>query len=195
MAAFSGQPERFIMISRTITYQDYNGVTRTETFWFHLSKGEIAEMAVANEGFETYLQAIIQSKDGQAIMDTFRKILEKSVGIRSDDGRRFRKDPDFTAEFMQTEAYSELFITLVTNAEFGAQFCRELLPADLAAQAEERLAAEAREYTHQELLDMSEEDFRNVAGDDHKRMTRDHLLVAMERRNRGVTNVRVPSAL
>jgi hypothetical protein len=183
------------MISRTITYLDYNGDTRTETFWFHLSKGEIAEMAVANEGFETYLQAIIQAKNGQAIMDTFRKILEKSVGIRSDDGRRFRKDPDFTAEFMQTEAYSELFVSLVTDAEFGANFCRELLPADLAAKAEEQLAAAEREYTHQELLDMGDEEFRRVAGDDHKRMTRDHLLIAMERKNRGVADVRVASAL
>jgi hypothetical protein len=183
------------MLSKTITYKDYNGETRTETFWFHLSKGQIAEMAVANNGFEEYLKTIIESKDGRAIMDTFRQILEMSVGVRSEDGRRFIRTPEYTEEFMQTEAYSELFIALVTDAQFGAEFVKGLLPADLAAQAEEQLAAAEREYTHQELLNMSDEEFRRVAGDDHKRMTRDHLLVAMERKNRSIADVRVPSAL
>ena len=32
------------MLKKTITYTDYNGVRRTEDFWFNLSKAEIMEM-------------------------------------------------------------------------------------------------------------------------------------------------------
>jgi hypothetical protein len=128
-------------------------------------------------------------------MDTFREILEMSVGVRSEDGRRFIRTREYTEEFMQTEAYSELFMALVTDAEFGAEFVKGLLPADLAAQAEARLAEEEREYTHEELLGLSDEEFARVAGNDPRHMSRSHLLVAMERKNRPTHTVRVPSAL
>ena len=32
------------MIYKDITYTDYNGVTRTERHWFHLSKAELTDM-------------------------------------------------------------------------------------------------------------------------------------------------------
>lgn len=31
------------MLKETIKYTDYNGVERTEDFWFHLSKAELME--------------------------------------------------------------------------------------------------------------------------------------------------------
>ena len=38
------------MLKKTITYNDYNGVERTEDFYFNLSKAEILEMEMGTSG-------------------------------------------------------------------------------------------------------------------------------------------------
>lgn len=122
------------MIKQVITFEDFNGNSRTEEFWFHLSKSELVEMELANNGFGEYLQRIIAASNGRAIMDEFKKIILGAYGIRSDDGRRFIKSPEISLEFSQTPAYDQLFLQLVTNAQFSSDFINGLVPADLAAQ-------------------------------------------------------------
>lgn len=38
------------MLKKTITYKDYNGVERTEDFWFNLNETEITEMELGVHG-------------------------------------------------------------------------------------------------------------------------------------------------
>ena len=38
------------MLKKTVTYVDYNGVERTEDFYFNLSKAEVTEMELSVEG-------------------------------------------------------------------------------------------------------------------------------------------------
>ena len=38
------------MIKKTITYTDYNGVSRTEDFWFNLSTAELMKMELGTRG-------------------------------------------------------------------------------------------------------------------------------------------------
>ena len=35
------------MISKTVTYKDWNGMDRTETFYFHFSQAELMEMEIS----------------------------------------------------------------------------------------------------------------------------------------------------
>ena len=45
------------MLKKTITYTDFNGKQRTETFYFNLTKAEVAEMeATVDGGFSTMLE-------------------------------------------------------------------------------------------------------------------------------------------
>ena len=47
------------MIKKTITYEDYDGNTRTQDFWFNLSQREIARMEVSTPGgFEAMVKRI-----------------------------------------------------------------------------------------------------------------------------------------
>lgn len=123
------------MHKQTITFEDWMGNSRTEEFWFHLSKSELVEMELANNGFGEYLQRIISSNNGRAIMDEFKKLILGSYGVRSDDGRRFIKSPQLSEEFSQTPAYDQLFVQLVTDANFASKFVNGLVPPELAAQA------------------------------------------------------------
>lgn len=122
------------MLKKTITYEDLDGNPVTEDFYFNLSKAEIAEMELSYEGgWGAHLQNIIKSQDGAEIISTFKKILLSAIGRRSEDGRRFVKSPEIADEFVQTDAYSKLFMELVTDANAAAEFVKGIVPSDLAA--------------------------------------------------------------
>ena len=121
------------MLKKTITYSDLDGNPVTEDFYFNLSKAEIAEMELSHEGgFSAYLQRIIESQNGAEIIATFKNIVMGAVGRRSEDGRRFIKSEEITNEFLQTDAYSQMFMELVTDSEAAAEFVRAIVPADMA---------------------------------------------------------------
>lgn len=128
------------MLKKTITYTDYNGVERTEDKYFNLSKAEIMEMEMSTAGgFAEMVQGIVKAQDAPAIMKIFKDIILKSYGEKSPDGKRFIKSKELSDEFSQTEAYSDLFMELCTNAEASAAFINGIVPADVA----EKAAAEA----------------------------------------------------
>src|SRR6188768_4071496 len=111
------------MIKKTITFEDYNGTSRTEDFFFNLSKAELVELELSKKGgLAEFMKEIVASDDGQLIIEMFKKIVLLAYGQKSDDGRRFIKTPEMRSEFEQTEAYSELFVELATNADAAAAF-------------------------------------------------------------------------
>lgn len=121
------------MIKKTVTYTDYNGVERTENFYFNLSKAEIMEMEMGTAGgMAESIQKIIDAKDAPAIVRVFKDLVLKAYGVKSDDGRRFRKSQELSEEFAQTEAYSQIFMELATDADAAAKFINGIVPADLA---------------------------------------------------------------
>ena len=128
------------MIKKTITYNDYNGVERTEDFYFNLSKAEIMEMEMTTTGgLAEMIQNIVKAQDVPAIIKVFKDLILKSYGEKSLDGKRFMKvDADgnpLYLGFVQTEAYSQLFMELATDADAGAKFINGIVPADMAKEA------------------------------------------------------------
>lgn len=118
------------MFKKTVTYTDYDGVERTESFYFNLSKAEIVEMELGTEGgWRERMQRIIDSKDAPTIMREFKKLIMNSYGIKSDDGRRFIKSDDISRDFVQTEAYNQIFMELVTDAKAAAEFANGIAPS------------------------------------------------------------------
>ena len=126
------------MLKKTIKYTDFNGVERTEDFYFNLTKAELMEMEMSTTGGLTEMvRRIVNTQDTPSILRVFKKIILKAYGQKSDDGKRFIKNEELSKEFEQTEAYSELFIELLQNEAEAAKFVNGLLPADLAKQVEE----------------------------------------------------------
>lgn len=131
------------MLTKTITYTDYNGVERTETYHFNLNKTEISKWEMSVEGgLYERLKRIVAAKDAIAIMREFDNIVAKSYGVKSDDGRRFIKSEELTKEFMQTPAYDQLYMELITGgADAVSNFLEGIVPADLLAEAKEEQKA------------------------------------------------------
>ena len=44
------------MFKKTITYNDFNGVERTEDFYFHLTKAELIKLEFSESGGLTHIQ-------------------------------------------------------------------------------------------------------------------------------------------
>lgn len=117
------------MLTKPITYTDYDGNSRTENFMFNLTKAELAELNLTTEGgLQTVIQKIIDSRDIPEITKWFKKIIMMSYGEKSPDGRRFIKSQELTDEFLQTEAYSELFVELITDENAAAAFINGVIP-------------------------------------------------------------------
>lgn len=124
------------MLKKTITYTDYNGVERTEDFYFNLSKAELMEMELGTTGgFAEMIQKIVNAQDGPAIIKVFKDLILKAYGEKSADGKRFIKSDEISSAFSQTEAYSQLFMELSTDADAAANFVNGIVPGDVSKQA------------------------------------------------------------
>lgn len=120
------------MLKKTITFTDYDGNERKEDFWFNLSKAEILEMELLTEGgMENLIDKVIASQDIPGLVKIFKELILKSYGEKSADGRRFVKNEQLTTEFTQTEAYSQLFMELASDAEAAAAFINGIIPNDI----------------------------------------------------------------
>lgn len=117
------------MIKKVITYVDYNGKERTEAFYFNLTKAELTEMELTtNGGLADHIQRIVDAQDSKQLIELFKSMLLLSYGEKSPDGKRFIKNQELRDGFSQTEAYSQLYMDLVTNTELAIEFVNGIIP-------------------------------------------------------------------
>lgn len=127
------------MLKKTVQYEDYNGNTVNEDFYFNLSKAELIEMDVEyNAGLGETLQRIIETKDSKALIMEFKKLILISYGKKSEDGKRFIKNETLRNEFEQSAAYSTLFMELAMDDKSAADFIKGVLPKDMAIEIEKQ---------------------------------------------------------
>lgn len=131
------------MLKKTIKFTDYDGVERTEDYWFNLNKVELMKLEMDKKGgLAEMLKRAIASGDNKTIADTLEDIIKMSYGERDlADKRRFIKSPELTNAFMQTEAYSELYMELLLDDRKAAEFINGLIPKDLAQKVAEYVKA------------------------------------------------------
>ena len=121
------------MLTKTITYTDYNGVERTEPFYFNLSQAELIDMQLGGKDglYSNKLQKMIDNHDAAAIVATIKEFVLKSYGEKTDDGKRFIKSPEISEAFMQTEAYSQLITELLSDDAKSSEFILGIMPQAL----------------------------------------------------------------
>lgn len=126
------------MLKKTISYTDYNGVNRTEDFYFNLSKAEVMEMEMGfTGGFAEMIRKIVAAQDTPTIVQIFKDFILKAYGEKSADGKRFIKSDEISSAFSQTEAYSKLFMELATDSDKAAEFINGVIPNDLSSEKAE----------------------------------------------------------
>lgn len=187
------------MLKKEITFSDLDGNPITETFYFNLSKSELAELELSETGgLAKLLSDVIKSGDTADIVQRFKWILAKAYGVRSEDNRRFIKTPEAWEEFSQTGAYDELFMEILTNATSAAEFITNIIPQDLADKMpnldedSQTLIVNVFDANRQADLELEVENskseekpwaHRDPTNEELRNMTHAELLEAMSRKN------------
>lgn len=116
------------MFKKSISYTDYNGEKRNDTFYFNLSRAELMEMELSTQnGVEEMIRMMIATKDNAKIVQTFKDLIMKSVGIKSEDGRRFIKSQAIRDDFEQSEAYSEFLMEILSDTKAQTDFINGII--------------------------------------------------------------------
>lgn len=116
------------MIKKTVTCTDFDGNEYTEDYFFHLTKGDLIDWTTEDGGLVDKITNIANEDDPLKIIPIMKKILIRSYGVKTPDGRGFVKDPEVVKNFQYTEAFSELYTELSTNADKAVEFIEGILP-------------------------------------------------------------------
>lgn len=116
------------MFKKTIEYTDYNGVDRTESFYFNLSPADLIDMEVESGGYKQMIQNIIDSRDIQSLMKAFKELIRRSYGVKSQDGKHFVKNDEIFEEFVSTPAYSNLIMEFLEDTDKAVEFVNGIMP-------------------------------------------------------------------
>ena len=123
------------MITKTMTYPDFNGKERIEEFNFHLNKAELLELEASCEGgWSAHVQRIVNSNDNHKIFYTMKDLILKAYGVKSEDGRRFMKSDEIRRSFEESPAYEMLLMELTIDknaAKNAADFINGIIPKDM----------------------------------------------------------------
>ena len=115
-----------------MTYIDFDGNERKETFYFNLTKAECMEMEMGTTGgLSQLLRKIIDAGDNAELIAMFKRIIMKAYGEKSEDGKYFVKNDEVRAKFEATQAYSDLYMQLSTDTEEAIKFVENIMPPDL----------------------------------------------------------------
>lgn len=135
------------MLKKTITYEDYNGLTRTEDFYFNLTRtqamkiafklpdgvtdkiGEKAGGEKISDEDEQQLGLMILDKLGRdGIFNFITELVLAAYGEKSVDGKKFIKTEALREEFEYSPAYDALIMELMSDSDAAAKFVNGVIP-------------------------------------------------------------------
>jgi hypothetical protein len=202
------------VLKKSIKFKNLDGVEEEVVYYFHMNRGDVAMMEVSSQGgYSGYLEKIIKDNDRGAIARAIKELILVSVGYRDkDDAGRFIKTDEYAKAFSQTEAFSELYLELITDTAASIEFFKGVLPgnisnAEIRAEAARRgvqidlpmdniveVSAVTKDelpgtsieivYDIDTMAKMPLEEFHKIAGTDPRKMTKDQLVALMMRSTR-----------
>ena len=122
------------ILMKKIKYTDFNVNEREEEFYFNMSKAEIVKWMTTNGNYtlDKVIERLVKTENVRNLVDEFDYLITESYGEKSLDGIRFMKSEEIKRKFVESNAYSELFMELVSDAKKAAEFFNGIMPDDLA---------------------------------------------------------------
>lgn len=147
------------MFAKTIEFEDYNGNKVKNTFYFHLNKSQLIKLFTTEGGYSLAdrIQKLFVENNGKEIMDIFERLIKMSYGEKSLDGIQFVKNDEVWNRFYQSEAYSEFFMEVVTDAKKASEFFNGIIPKDISEEIQKIIKEHPEEIpdTLKDYLDIS----------------------------------------
>lgn len=119
------------MITREVTYVDYNGDEQTEKYYFDLTVPEMLELSFSSAGdIQSTLERLSNSRKVGEIFGIIQTLIFKSVGVKSDDGKRFIKNEEVLNDFKQSRGYESFLMKMMQDTDYASKFIEQLIPQD-----------------------------------------------------------------
>jgi len=130
------------MLKKTITYTDFNGNEVSEDFFFNLSKLELSELEMSVDGgFAEYIKTLVPEDQDpnepikidartREIWNIVKLLVDTAYGVKSEDGKRFRKTEEDLQAFRESNAYSEFIMELAENPDKVEEFVNAVVPSN-----------------------------------------------------------------
>lgn len=127
------------MLKRTIDYVDFEGNKQQETFYFNFSKFELAEMEYSVDGgLSKQMEKILAAEKVGQMLGVMKMLVLKSVGVKSDDNKRFVKTDEIAQDFVSSPAFEVLIFDVATDANKAAEFIKGIVPAEFASELDKK---------------------------------------------------------
>lgn len=133
------------MLTRTVTYKDFDNNDKTKTLHFNLTKMQLMDLEMKTEPgkdkISERVKAVQTATEFNEVFELFDDLLKASYGIRKTDedgDDYFDQDPKLWDKFRKSPAYDELMFGTFTEPGESAKFVNELIPdlSSVIAQAE-----------------------------------------------------------
>jgi hypothetical protein len=143
----------------TATYKDlFTGDETHEDLYFHLIAPELTgfELSYGEGGFSEFLAKTLAKNDNFEIYSMFVKLVSISYGRRSDDGKRFIKNQEWTQEFLTSPAWEDFFFWLVAeeDGKNANKFWVQIMPERLVKEADKQLGKKVEDLSPEEMREM-----------------------------------------
>ena len=100
-------------------YQDVDGIEQTGESYFNITKREaIVLMAKYGEDIMEYVSKL----NPMQVIEFFEELVLLAYGVRSEDGKKFIKDPANSEEYSQTLEFDQLILDLMLDETKSESF-------------------------------------------------------------------------
>lgn len=131
------------MLKKTVTYTDFNDISRTEDLYFNLTRTEAIEFAIdmvdgaaittgdKSIDVQQAMHIITEQLEGNGAFQFIKKLLLKSYGVKTADGK-FKKDDKTRENFEYSAAFDAIFMEFMHDDKKAAEFVNNVIPSSLA---------------------------------------------------------------
>lgn len=106
------------MFKITQTYEDFNGVQRTDDLYFNFTEPQIRRFLEKEPAFtQKNLADIMETKDLLKMTDAIERLLVAAYGEKSDDGKSFIKNKEIQEKFEGSAAFAQLMDDLMYKGD------------------------------------------------------------------------------
>lgn len=102
------------MFKITKTYENFEGVTATEDFWFNLNETELLDSENSDKPMSQTLIHIMRENDINKLIGYYKDLLLMSYGERR-DASHFYKSPEIRKSLESHVAFSDIYMDLVSD--------------------------------------------------------------------------------
>jgi hypothetical protein len=129
------------MLKKTVEYTDFNDQRASEEVYFNINEAEILDnldLATELESLQTMLMGPeheLTPAEIKRIVDLVKRFARLAYGVRSEDGKKFRKGDQIWQDFTDGAVYPEFLMSLFRDPNRAFEFLVAVMPKDLQATA------------------------------------------------------------